>query len=96
MGEVTTAFLRFEAVQQRPDLSPRRLNGTFGRVAEQGFEFGEDLFNRVEIGGVEREEAERGPTRSMAARTAGLLWLLRLSRMTISPGVSVGSRHCST
>ena len=61
MGEVATAFLWFEAVQQRPNPSPRRLNSAFGRVAEQGFEFGEDLFNRVEIGGVGRQEAQRGP-----------------------------------
>ena len=61
MGEVVATFLRFEAVQQRPDPPPRRLNGAFGRVAEQGFEFGEDLFNRVEIGGVGRQEAQRGP-----------------------------------
>ena len=51
MGEVVAAFLRPEAVQQSPDPSPGRLNGAFGRVAEQGFELGEDLFNRVEVGG---------------------------------------------
>ena len=61
MGEVVAAFLRFEAVEQRPDPPPRRLNGACGRVAEQGFEFGEDLFNRVEIGGGGRQEAQRGP-----------------------------------
>ena len=61
MGEVATTFLRFEAVQQRPDPPPRRLNGACGRVAEQGFEFGEDLFNRGEVGGVRRQEAQRGP-----------------------------------
>ena len=61
MGEVVAAFLRFEAVQQRPDPPPRRLNGACGRMAEQGFEFGEDLFNWVEIGGVRRQEAQRGP-----------------------------------
>ena len=61
MGEVVAAFLRFEGVEQRPDPPPGRLNGAFGRVAEQGFEFGEDLFNRVEVGGVRRQEAQRGP-----------------------------------
>ena len=30
-------------------------------MAEQGFELGEDLFNRVEVGGVGRQEAQRGP-----------------------------------
>ena len=61
MGEVVAAFLRPEAVQQRPGPPPGRLNGAFGRVAEQGFKLGEDLFNRVEVGGVGRQEAERGP-----------------------------------
>ncbi len=61
MGEVVAAFLRPEAVQQSPDPPPGRLNGAFGRVAEQGFELGEDLFNRVEVGGVGRQEAQRGP-----------------------------------
>ena len=61
MGEVVATFLRPEAVQQRPDPPPRRLNRPFGRVAEQGFELGKDLFNRVEIGGVGRQEAECGP-----------------------------------
>ena len=61
MGEGVAAFLRFEAVQQRPDPSPRRLNGACGRVTEQGFALGEDLFNRVEIGGVGRQEAQGGP-----------------------------------
>ena len=61
MGEVVAAFLRFEAVQQRPDPPPRRLNGAFGRVAEQGFALGEDLFNRVKVRGVGWQEAQRGP-----------------------------------
>ena len=61
MGEVVAAFLRPEVVQQSPDPPPGRLNGAFGCVAEQGFELGEDLFNRVEVGGVGRQEAQRGP-----------------------------------
>ena len=61
MGEVVATFGGAEAVQQRPDPPPRRLNAAFGRVPEQRFELGEDLFNRVEIGGVGRQEAQRGP-----------------------------------
>ena len=61
MGEVVAAFLRFEAVQQGADPPPGRFNGAFGRVAEQSFELGEDLFNRVEVGGVGWQEAQRGP-----------------------------------
>ena len=61
MGKVVAAFGRAEAVQQRPEPPPGRLNGAFGRVAEQSFELSEDLFDRVEIGGVGRQEAEGGP-----------------------------------
>ena len=61
MGEVVATFGGAEAVQQRPDPLPRRLHGPFGRVTEQGFELGEDLFNRVEIRGVRRQEAQGGP-----------------------------------
>ncbi len=61
MGEVMAAFLRAEAVKQGPEPPPGRFNGPFGRVAEQGFELGEDLLNRVEIGGVRRQETEGSP-----------------------------------
>ncbi len=60
MGEVVAAFLRAETVEQGAEPPPGRRHGPFGRVAEQGFELGEDLFNRVEIGGVGRQEAQRG------------------------------------
>ncbi len=61
MGEVMAAFGGAEAVEQGADPLPRRLNGPFGRVPQQRFELGEDLFNRVEIRGVGRQEAQRGP-----------------------------------
>ena len=61
MGEVTTAFVGLEAVKEGPDPAPRRLDAAFGRVAEQSFELSEDLFNRVEIGRIRRQEAQRGP-----------------------------------
>ena len=61
MGEVVAAFLRAETVEQGAEPPPRRLDAAFGRVAEQGFELGEDLFNGVEIRGVGGQEAQRGP-----------------------------------
>ena len=61
MGEVVAAFLRAEAVKQGAEPPPSSLNRAFGRVAEQGFELGEDLFNGVEIRGVGGQEAQRGP-----------------------------------
>ena len=57
MGEVPPAFVGREAVKEDPDPAPGCLNTAFGRVAEQRFEFSEDLFNRVEIGGIRGQEA---------------------------------------
>ena len=61
MGKVMATFLRAEVMEQGPDPAPRRLDAAFGRVAEQSFELSEDLLNRVEIGGIRRQEAQRGP-----------------------------------
>lgn len=61
MGEVAPAFVGREAVKEDPDPAPRRLNTAFGRVAQEGFELGEELFNRVEIGRIRRQKAQRGP-----------------------------------
>lgn len=36
------------------------------------------------------------PAARMARRTAWLLWLPRLSNITMSPGLRVGTRYCST
>ena len=54
------AFFRSEAVEEGANPAPRRLDGAFRRVAQEGFELGEDLFNRVEIGRIGRQEAQRG------------------------------------
>ena len=61
MGKVMATFLRAEVMEQGPDPAPGCLNTAFGRVAEQSFEFSEDLFNRVEIGRIGRQKAQRGP-----------------------------------
>ena len=61
MGEVPTAFVGREAVKEDPDPAPGCFNAAFGGVAQEGFELGEDLFNRVEIGGIRRQEAQRSP-----------------------------------
>ena len=61
MGEIVATFGGAEAVEQGAGPLPGRLNSPFGRVTEQRFELSEDLFNRVEIGGVGRQEAQRGP-----------------------------------
>lgn len=59
MGKVMATFLRAEVMEQGPDPAPGCLDAAFGRVAQQRFELGEDLFNRVEIGGIRGQEAQR-------------------------------------
>ena len=66
------------------------------RLSQQGFELCEGLLDRIEIGRVFREDTRRAPTSRIAFRTAFPLWEPRLSRITTSPGFSVGTRNCST
>ena len=79
MSEVPTAFVGREVVKEGPDPAPGRLDRAFGRVAEQRFELGEDLFNRVEIGGIRGQEAQRssrslnGPAHSHALVAAEIV-----------------------
>ncbi len=54
------AFFRSEAIEEGADSAPRRLDGAFSRLAESGFELGEALFNRVKIGRIGGQEAQRG------------------------------------
>jgi len=63
--------------------------GYFAKVRVQ---LGERLFDRVEIGAAGRQEQKRAPALSIAARTAGVLWLARLSMMTTSARLSSGTR----
>jgi hypothetical protein len=45
-----------EALQERTDALPGGLNCGFGGFAQQRFELGEDLLDRIEIGTVGRQE----------------------------------------
>ena len=53
-------FLRPEAIEEGANPAPRRLDRAFSRLAQEGFELGEDLFNRIEIGRIGGQEAQRG------------------------------------
>jgi hypothetical protein len=70
--------------------------GALGGFAEQVLELGEHLLDRVQVGAVRRQNSILAPTLRMAVRTAGRLWLDRLSMITTSPAESVGTRYCST
>jgi hypothetical protein len=65
-------------------------------LSQQGFELGEDLLDRIEVGRVFRQEDEARPTLRIARRTAFPLGEPRSSRITTSPGLRVGTRNCST
>src|SRR3954471_9858369 len=53
--EVVGAFDGCEAVDEAPDGGPKALNGPLGGFAQERFELGEGILNRVEIGRVRRE-----------------------------------------
>ena len=87
----------WESVEQGADAPLRGFLGALGSLAQQVFELCEDLLDRVEVGAVGRQEQEARAF-SPDCLTAGFLWLERLSKVTISPGSSVGqscsSTHC--
>jgi hypothetical protein len=74
------------------DLSPSGFDVTGLSLSEEMFERGEDLFNRIEVGAVGRQEDEVAPLALKMARAALPLWLPRLSKTTTSPGERVGAR----
>ena len=81
LGEDFTAGVGDAFVTSRPDLS------------QQGLELGEDLFDGVEVGGVFRQEYQAGSDIPDCLAHRLSLWDPRLSRMTTSPGFSVGTRN---
>jgi hypothetical protein len=57
------------------DACPGALDGSFGCFSQQMFELGEDLFDRVEIGAIGRQEEQPCACSPDRARTSRLLWL---------------------
>ena len=88
--------MRWEGVEEGADALPCGVDGSLGGFAQQQLELGEDLFDRIEVGRVGRQDKSLAPAERMALRIAWPLWLPRLSMMTMSPGLSVGTRNCST
>src|SRR5262249_1410457 len=58
------AFLRCEGLKQLPDRSTDGFDRSGGAFAQQVLEFGEDLFDRVQVGGVFWQEDELGAGRA--------------------------------
>ena len=55
-----------EGLKELPDASPGILNGAFLSFAQAGLQLGEDLLDRVEVGGIGRQEEELAPAARMA------------------------------
>lgn len=53
-AEIVGAFLWREFVEEDADPSPGCLNGPFAGFFEQGFEFGEDLLDWVQVWRIRR------------------------------------------
>src|SRR5271165_1486787 len=60
MGEVVGAFAGCEGLQAVSDGGGDSLEGPWRPLANEGFEFGEDLLDRIEVGGVFGQEHEPG------------------------------------
>ena len=58
ISEIVGAFLRCEFVEERTDPSPCGLDGPFAGFFEQGFKFGEDLFDGVQVWRIGRQEEQ--------------------------------------
>ena len=56
VGDVVGAFLWRDVVEQGADAPPCGLDGSLVGLAEQRLELGEDLFDRIEVGRVGRQE----------------------------------------
>lgn len=84
-----------EALGELSDASPRILNGMFLGITQEGLELGEALIDRIEVGGVRRQEEELG-TRGEYGGAEGPSLVPRLSMMTTAPDLRVGTRNCQT
>ena len=59
-SEVVATFLRGERIEDLPDGVADGLDGSLGLLAQEMFELGEELFDRVEVGRVFGQEEEPG------------------------------------
>ena len=58
MADVIPAFVRREELERRGDKRQDLIKRAWSRGAEERFQFGECLFDRIEIGTVRRQKAE--------------------------------------
>ncbi|PNQ03961.1 hypothetical protein [Sphingobium sp. SA916] len=85
--EEVGAFQGLEDVDELANKAPQAIHGSLGCFSEHGLEAGKGFQDRVEVGAVGRKEVQRCACRLDPWRTAGRVWLDRLSMMTTSPGL---------
>ena len=96
MADVIPAFVRLEELERRGDKRQHLIERSWSRRPEERFQFGERLFDGIEVRTVRRQKSDLGADRFDGVRTSGCLCTARLSSTTTSPGCNVGTRTCST
>ena len=79
MPDVVGALGGLEESDRRGDQLAHVIETAGPRRAEERVQFGEGLFDRIEVGAVGRENRIVAPASSIAARISGWLWTARLS-----------------
>ena len=90
MSEVIGAFLRAECGHDGANPARKTRDGSFGCLSQLRLEFAEGLFDRVEVRRVFRKITQFGSSRFNHRAHAGNLVD---RKVTISPRLSVGTRH---
>ena len=76
VSEVIAAFLWREAIEQVANRVPEVIDGSLGGFSEERLEFGEYLFDRVEVGRIGRQvrSSSRAMPSSRRGIRAGISW----------------------
>ena len=85
-GRIRCSRLISRRSRQNPLQTGRAIRLNLAKTCSMGLRSGEYFGKKT----------RRAPTLRIVRRTAFPLWEPRLSRITTSPGLSVGTRNCST
>jgi hypothetical protein len=91
VSEEVCAFVGLEGFKGGGDGGFERVEGTGGGFAQVCLELGEAILDRIEVGTVGRQKDQARPGGFDGFTDAGALWAGRLSIMTISPGLRIGT-----
>ena len=83
-------------VEAFADGLPKAFDGSLGGLSQQGLELGEELLDRIEIGTVGRKVEQLGADRLDESAYPRPLVAGEIVHITMSPGLRVGARNCST